>query len=162
MKTAIATLLSAVAVTTVSNGAGAERFNVVLNTSTYLGEMNAIIVNDAIAPIYTPVTSNENNRQNDDGNNDNVNEAGTFGFTPVLAAADTTFSTLSGASIGLAQDQTAGVNTGVTFNKDSSNQNHNDNQPSEGSNIGVTVKSYDGITIQPYEPELDRFDCRKA
>jgi len=70
----------------------------------------------------------------------------------VLAAADTTFSTLSGASIGLAQDQTAGVNTGVTFNKDSSNQNNNDNQPSEGSNIGIVVKSYDGITIQPYEP----------
>ena len=152
MKTAIATLLSAVAVTTVSNGAGAETFNVVLNTNTYLGEMNAIIVNDAIAPIYTPVTTRKDTSKSDDGNNANTNEAGTFGFTPVLAAADTTFSTLSGASIGLAQDQTAGVNTGVTFNKDSINQNHNDNQPSEGSNIGVTVKSYDGITIQPYEP----------
>ena len=69
MKTAIATLLSAVAVTTVSNGAGAETFNVVLNTNTYLGEMNAIIVNDAIAPIYTPVTTRKDTSKSDDGNN---------------------------------------------------------------------------------------------
>ena len=152
MKTAIANLLSVLAVASVSTAAGAEKFRTSLITNTQLSQIDFKIVNDAIAPIYTPVTSIEDTRKSDDGNNDNVNEAATFGFTPVLAAADTTFSTLSGASIGLAQDQTIGVNTGVTFNKDNSNQNNNDNQPSEGSNIGIVVKSYDGITIQPYEP----------
>ena len=152
MKTAIATLLSVLAVATVSTAAGAEKFRTSLITNTQLSQIDFKIVNDAVAPINTPVASIEDTRKNNDSNNDDVNEAATFGFTPVLAAVDTTFSTRSGSSIGLAQDQTAGVNTGVTFNKDSSNQNNNDNQPAEGSNIGIVVKSYNGITIQPYEP----------
>jgi hypothetical protein len=150
MKTAIATLLSVLAVASVSTAAGAQKLRTSLITNTQLSQIDFKIVNDAIAPIYTPVASIEDTGKDNDGNNDN--EVGTFGFTPVLAAPDTTFSTLSGSSIGLAQDQTAGVNTGVTFNKDNSNQNNNDNQPSEGSNIGIVVKSYEGITIQPYEP----------
>ena len=150
MKTAIANLLSVLAVASVSTAAGAEKYRTSLITNTQLSQVDFKIVNDAIAPIYTPVASIEDTRKNDDGNDDK--EVGTFGFTPVLAAVDTTFSTRSGSSIGQAQDQTAGVNTGVTFNKDNSNQNNNDNQPSEGSNIGIVVKSYDGITIQPYEP----------
>ena len=150
MKTAIVTVLSVFAVASVSTAAGAQKLRTSLITNTQLSQIDFKTVNDAIAPIYTPVASIEDTRKNDDGNNDK--EVGTFGFTPVLAAVDTNFSTRSGSSIGLAQDQTAGVNTGVTFNKDNSNQNNNDNQPSEGSNIGIVVKSYDGITIQPYEP----------
>ena len=148
MKTAIATLLSALAVTTVSTGAGAQSRILTLTASPYLGQMSAIVVNDAVASIYTPVTS----RADAQTSNKDGAKVTDFGFTPIVAAADTTFSTLSGASIGLAEDQTAGVNTGVTFNKDSNSQSNNDNQPAEGSNIGIVVKSYDGITIQPYKP----------
>ena len=162
MKTAIATLLSAFAVATVSTGAGAQTFSGILKTSSFLNKMNTVIVHDASTRIYTPVASapvaSTTDAATNTDNDKNDAQVAEHGFTPVLAATETTFSTLTGASIGLAQNESVGVNTGVTFTKDNdnqsdnNNQSNNDNQTSDGANIGIGLKSYDGTVIQPYEP----------
>ena len=70
MKTAIVTLLSVFAVASVSTAAGAQKLRTSLITNTQLSQIDFKTVNDAIAPIYTPVASIEDTRKNDDGNND--------------------------------------------------------------------------------------------
>ena len=156
MKTAIATLLSAFAVATVSAGAGAQTFSGILKTSSILSKMNAVTVHDASTRIYTPVAStpvaSTTNTATNTDNDKNDAKVAEHGFTPVLASTETTFSTLTGASIGLAQNESVGVNTGVTFTKDNDNQSNNDNQTSDDANFGIGLKSYDGTVIQPYEP----------
>ena len=141
MKTAIATLLSAFAVATVSAGAGAQTFSGILKTSSILSKMNAVTVHDASTRIYTPVAStpvaSTTNTATNTDNDKNDAKVAEHEFTPVLASTETTFSTLTGASIGLAQNESVGVNTGVTFTKDNDNQSNNDNQTSDDANFGI-------------------------
>ena len=152
MKTAIAILFASLAATAATNAASAEKYRLVFNDGPNFKnalDRGSNQIETETWQVYTTSADSNATNERDTGREDPI---ASILEIQVLAATNTTFSTLTGASIGLAQDQTANVNTGVTFNKDSSNQNNNDNQPSEGSNIGIVVKSYDGITIQPYEP----------
>jgi hypothetical protein len=152
MKTAIAILFASLAATAATNAASAEKYRLVFNDGPNFKnalDRGSNQIETETRQVYTTSADSNATNERDTGREDPI---ASILEIQVLAATNTTFSTLTGASIGLAQDQTANVNTGVTFNKDSSNQNNNDNQPSEGSNIGIVVKSYDGITIQPYEP----------